>query len=154
VEVWQSVCIVIEHEESCTCPQKCSASISIKDICRYSFSFCVENYKVTLHIPCGTTFIYFYYFSNTTYLDQTDHHQVFLLYKNLKLKLKMIKKTNYSRLVVYILYHLWDLAKIYIFTLSFKFLFKINTWGRWSAWSKYVAFEKIIINNRCVRRNT
>jgi hypothetical protein len=50
-------------------------------------------------------------------------------------------------------YHLWDLARIYIFTLSCKFFYKINMWW-WSAWWKHVVFEKITINKSCVKRNT
>ena len=43
--------------------------------------------QITLRVSSDTTFIC-YYFSNTTCFDQTGHPQVFILYKNIKLKVK------------------------------------------------------------------
>ena len=42
--------------------------------------------------------------------------------------------------VIYILYYLWDLVTIYIFTLSFKFLYKKHLMI--IGWSKHVVLEK------------
>jgi hypothetical protein len=36
----------------------------------------------------------------------------------------MMCHQDYKSIVIYILYHLWGLKKFYIFTLSFKFLYK------------------------------
>jgi hypothetical protein len=45
--------------------------------------------QITVRVPSDTTPAFIIIFSHTTCFDQADYYQVFILYKNLKLKVKM-----------------------------------------------------------------
>jgi hypothetical protein len=65
-----------------------------------------------------------------------------------------VQDCTYKSIVIYVLHNLWHLTKIYIFTSSFNFFCKINTWWWWD-WSKHVVFEKVIMSIKSwFRQNT